>query len=117
MDYFLDIPQSLLHGRSFDRARFDDRHTNAERFQLHAQSVAESSEGRFAGVDQAAEGYGNMCADRTDVHDASPCLAYQRQEGLRHRDLAKNIDFENVPQVRGRNVFNWTYHPDAGDIY
>ncbi len=96
--------------------RLDDGHRDAPGCQLEPERVGQRFEGELGGGVSAREGRGHAPRDRSHVNDAARARPDERQEGLRHRDLADHVDLELAPQVGKRKKLDRPRHDDAGIV-
>ena len=109
----VEVAGALLPDLGRDRAGFEQRDFDAPRPQLAAQRVAE----RLHRVLRYRIGPERRCGeepcDRAGGQDAAASPAQQRQERLRHGDLADHVHLELAPEVVDRQALERATHRDA----
>src|SRR5215469_494112 len=112
-----NVAQRLRHSGCLDSSRLYDSNTDPEWMQFESQGIAKNSECALSGVDETAERYCDVRAYRTDIDDSSASSSKQREKGLRHCDLTKHINVEDLPQVILSHVFNWSNFANSCHVH
>lgn len=94
--------------------RLDEHDPDSGRGQLGAQGVDQPDQSELRGVVRPEHGAGDAPADRADEHDAGAGgPAQRRQHGLRHRELADQVDLDLAPEHVDGHVLQGSRQRDA----
>jgi hypothetical protein len=85
--------------------------------QFHPQRVRESLQGELRSAIRPHEGRCDAPADGAHIDDAATPLAEQRQQRLRHRELARHIHLELRPELSQRQELERARDANAGVVH
>ena len=99
-----------------DRTRFDDNDFHAEIGDLAAQRIADSLEGDLGTGVWSVACHGHLAPDRRYVDNRPAVLNERGQKGLRHRDVAEEVDVEEAAPLGERQRLHRRVDLDSGVV-